>query len=222
MTPAPRVLLHVGVSGSGKTFALQEDACERIDAGRRALIIDTAREWNASPHAIDPVYVETLDAARESLRRGTRMVVLRVARPTTLGPAPKGEVPLIERACALALDERAIDLVVTEAHMHLAGDDAVGVQTRTLITQYRHYGCALAVDTQRFAALATRVRAQASAMRLFALVGSRDLVAVDEVGGPALVAAVQACNAKLAAGEAGWHVYIDPKRPPLSPRIERY
>lgn len=240
-----RFLLHVGQQGSGKTFALEEDTLERVELGRRVLVKDNKREWTAFPPSlpicevcIDPqravaekckmsgscVVVPDLPTAQKRIEK-TGFVVLRPLRDRRLGTPPRREISLIERIASWALDTRNLDLVIPEAHMDFALEDdlGMGVQTRQLITQYRSYGIAVALDTQFFASISMKVRKSVNTYRIFGLAsGTPDMEQVRKLGGPALVAAIEECAKRHAAGQPGWHVFLDPRNPANKPQIERF
>lgn len=245
-----RCLGHVGQSGSGKTYALEEDTLERHAEGRRIFVFDQKREWTAIPAGYpvcEPCITPGKDANRPPCaaprecvivpdlptveKRFKTMgeyafVVLRRPRDMRIGPPMRGEIPLIERIAFFALNLGGMDIVIPEAQIALPLEDdaAMGIQTRQLITQFRSYGIGLAYDTQQFASVSMKLRKQTNAWRFFGVAeGTPDLEQMRKVGGKHLVAAILQCSEKHAAGQPGYHVYVDP-RVPISGacQIERY
>lgn len=216
-----RVEMNIGMSGSGKSRELQEQTNDALDDGERCVAIDTTGEAAREEWWPDAQIVSTIPELAKGLHRGEELLLFVPARDRQLGPPRRDELPSIEHIAALCLDARDVTLVITEAHMHIGEGAPMGRQVRTLLTQYRHYDCAVLADTQRFAAVAKPLVSQATALRLFAMAGARDLGVVADIGGNPLVAAVQECARRLAAGEPGWHVVIDARHPPIRPKIVR-
>lgn len=218
----PRVELHVGMSGSGKTRELREQIDEAEDDGERLVVIDTTGEI-AEAFAEDERRhtLAKVSALPALLREYDSPIVIVPERDRELGPPRRDEVPLVERVAYACLDARDVTIAITEVHMHIPESAPMGRQVRTLLTQYRHYDCALLADTQRFAAVAKPLVSQASALRLFAMAGKRDLDVVSDIGGEALAAAVREAARRLAAHEPGWHVTIDARHPPVRPKLTR-
>lgn len=214
----PRVELFVGMSGSGKSTEMFARVGEAIDDGERVLLLNTTGE------EIGELEGEPAGSVAEAFRllaRDVPLVVVVPPRDMELGPPRRDEIPLVEAVAYACLNARDVTLAITEVHMHVPEGAPLGRQTRTLLTQYRHYECAVLADTQRFAAVAKPLVSQASAMHLFAMAGARDLQAVSDLGGPALEAAVLEAARQLAAREPGWHATIDARHPPVRPKLRR-
>lgn len=241
-----RFLGHLGQQGSGKTYALEEDTLERASEGRRVLVKDNKREWTAIPAGL-PVCEVCAEPGKERARGDCKMrrscvvapdletalkrlrehgfAVLRPPRDRRLGPPRRDEITMIERVCNACLDEGDLDLVIPEAHMDfpLEEEAAMGVQTRQLITQYRVYGIAVAWDSQFFASVSMRLRKSTNTYRLFGFAsGTPDMEQARKLGGPAIVKCLEECATRHAAGQPGWHVFVDPRVPASNPAIERF
>ncbi len=215
----PRVEGHVGMSGSGKTRELREQIAEAVEDGERVVAIDTTGEL-AEEIEDAAIVASPGDAARE-LRNGSPLIIVVPERDRELGPARRDEIPIVERLASLCLDQRDVTLAITEAHMHIGEGAPMGRQVRTLLTQYRHYDCAVLFDTQRFAAVAKPLISQATCLRLFAMAGKRDLDVVADIGGGVLESAIKECARQLALGKPGYHVVVDARHPPVRPQLVR-
>lgn len=237
--------MHIGQQGSGKTFALEEDTLERRSLGRVVVVKDNKREWTAFPPGL-PICEVCIDKKRavaekcqmprscvvvpdlptlQKRIKETGFAVLREPRDRRLGPTNNKEITMIERLASWALDTRNLDVVIPEAHMDFALEDELrmGRQTKQLITQYRSYGIALAVDTQFFASISMKLRKSVNTYRIFGLAsGTPDMEQVRKLGGPALVKAIEECAQRHADGEPGWHVYLDPRNPASKIELERF
>lgn len=226
---SPRVELHVGMSGSGKTVELNEQVREAVlDEGERGVYVDTAGDDGAAlfgelveERDLWCYCADSIPVVRQRLAQGAHFVLYQPARDRELGPPARGEIPDVEHLASICLDMRDVFLAITEVHMHVPEAAPIGRQTRTLLTQYRHYGCSILADTQRFAAVAKPLVSQASALRLFAMAGEADLKVVQDIGGRPLRAAVEEAARRMEAGEPGYHVAIDARHPPVRPKLRR-
>lgn len=228
MEREPTIVLHVGDSKSGKSYALMCIVAMLIVEGFRALVLDRTREWadgrgvlaeplRAAPVDIEYVAVaENYSQARDALDKGYKLVIVQPPRPqfNPLAMPTKRErmIPLGEQLAALAMDVKDIAYVIPEAHRVVPQDQAVGPQMEEVLTAYRHYGVSVYMDTQRLAALTKMATEQAAGetMRLFAMSGRRDLEVVAAIGGDDLVEAVEECATRKAEGERGWFVEVTP------------
>jgi hypothetical protein len=221
MTPENNgVLLAIGMSRSGKTFALKHELSEWLDAGGRALVIDVVNDW---PGELDwdgaCATAANADNARRLIRSGWRCVILQPGKPTfhAIRAKASNDAPLIEHAADIVLSESTkqspIALVISEAHLQIPQPGAMGEQTWHLLTAYRHYGAAIMLDSQRPVAVSMRARSQVSRLYLFAMVSDADFAWVRELGNQPLVDAVKECAKRFEAGDSGWHVLIDPRSP---------
>lgn len=248
-----RILGHFGQSGSGKTYALEQDTLDRHeDEGRRIFVYDYKREWGTVPDGLaceaclerPPAdSAERLVWERQKCMAPRQCIIVpdrhtafkrflevgyavyRPRRDMRIGPPAKKEIPEIEHVAFWVLNTCSCDLVLPEAHIHLPLEDdtSMGVQTRQLITQYRDYDVAISYDTQQFASVSMKLRKQTNAMRLFGFPDATpDMKQVQNLGGAALVDCIIECATRHAKGNPGWHVYVDPRIPPVNPKIARY
>lgn len=197
-----RVQVHVGVSGSGKTYRAQRLAERAAQLGAKVLVIDIHREFTKEgrlPMAVvsEPAHCDKAVAA------GHRFLVAQPAEFLGLAHA---------RLIEWGLRSRDTLFVITEAHRywpsHARPGVALDAPSAELLTAYRHFGCGLIADTQRAAALSKTATEQASILRVFATVGRRDLDVLDDYARGLAQAATDAAG-RLARGEAGWHVCVD-------------
>lgn len=204
--PVPGLRVSVGVSGAGKTFGIRSSV---YSAARHhpVIVIDRMREWTTAPRDIPAAGARTVADAVRAIEAGTRLVILR---------APTVELDqAAELACAWARDAPYLaGVAIPEAHNIAPSGAKLSPALSDVATAWRHFKVALWLDTQRFALLSRTLTDTARELRLYALVGDRDLSVVRELGGPALAANCIEAAARLSRGEAGWHTRLGLVRVP--------
>lgn len=201
------IRVHVGLPGSGKTYAIKRELFQHLRAGNPAIVVDRMREWANVPPDIAPIagICSTVEEAKEALERGARLAVVQP-------PLNEGETA-VEQAAQWAVEFPGLaGLAIPEAHRAIPKRGAgywVGMAT----TEWRHHNVAMWCDTQRFSLLNTDLVEIArtpphGALRLFAIAGKNDLKAVRELGDEELVDAVVECARRYDEGEPGWHVRL--------------
>lgn len=171
------------------------------------MVLDRMCEWGSVPQSLASVTVgcQTIPQAIEHARRGKRLIIVR----------PTDVVAASEAACAWARDYRGIaGVAIPEAHRVAPNVNKLPLAIDDVATAWRHHRVALWLDTQRIALLNRTLTEQARELRLYAIVGDRDLSVVGEIGGKDLTAKVMECAARLAGGESGYHVELGLVRTP--------
>ena len=200
------ISLSVGVSGSGKTYGIKQQVYRAVSNGMRVIVIDRLHEWRAVPRAIAD-RTGVFDSVREAIvkkpDKGGNLTLVR-SRDMELDA---------ERVCQWAMRTGNVGIAISEAHRVLANRavlprGALG----DVLTSGRHRNIRLWLDTQRLALLSKTATEQAANVRVYTIVGDRDKSVLKTTWGTALLAAVEECGAKLARGEAGWHVRLGPSR----------
>lgn len=214
------VLGHVGVSKSGKTFAMQREAGRAIASGRRVVVFDRLNEWPGVCAAPSAAQCDVAAVGR-ALSSAHRLVIVRPRR----GEATR---PTVERVVSQALDARGWIVCLNEAHHYLPVDKPLAWTDKAgrhdaldeLVTAYRHYQSALWWDSQRLAKVNPTVREQTEKYRFFAQGWDMDFKRLGDIGGRELRAAAEQVSGEFQAGRAGFHVpMLRGQRPPY--RVER-
>ncbi len=210
----PGLRVAIGVSGSGKTVGVTTDA-HAAARSMPVLVLDSMREFVSVPDDLRPYTAGTHDIKKaiEHLNAGKRFVVLLPTKENIVSYAAKG-AEWAERYPGLA------GLVIPEAHHIAPVTGPVSLEIDRIATQWRHHNVAFWCDTQRIARLHHSITDNAREMKLYAQWGDADLKRVKEIGGNALVDAVNECARKCAPvdegglGEPGWHVRLGMWRQP--------
>jgi len=206
------ISLSVGVSGSGKTFGIKQQVYRAVSSGMSVVVIDRLHEWRAVPRAIADrtgVFDSVREAVAKRPDRGGNLAIVR-SRDMELDA---------ERVCQWAMRTGNVGIAISEAHRVLPNRAILpGGALGDALTSGRHRNIRLWLDTQRLALLSKTATEQAANVRVYTIVGDRDKSVLKTTWGTALLAAVEECGAKLARGEAGWHVRLGPSRlPPYVP-----
>ena len=200
------ISLSVGVSGSGKTFGIKQQVYRAVMSGMFVVVIDRLHEWRVVPRAIAD-RTAVFDCVREAIVKkpdsGGNLALVR-SRDMELDA---------ETVCQWAMRAGNAGVAISEAHRVLPNRavlprGALG----DVLTSGRHRNIRLWLDTQRLALLSKTATEQAANVRVYTIVGDRDKSVLKTTWGTALLAAVEECGAKLARGEAGWHVRLGPSR----------
>lgn len=205
-TAEPGIRLAVGISGTGKTHGIKQQIY-RSACVMPVMVLDRMHEWNEVPPALAgrTVGCQTIAQAREHAKRGKRLIVVR----------PSDIIVASNEACAWARDWKGVaGVAIAEAHRVAPNVNSLPLAIDDVATAWRHHKVALWLDTQRFALLNRTLTEQARELRIYSVVGDRDLSVVSEIGGKALVASVMECAARLARNEPGWHVELGLVRTP--------
>lgn len=233
---APGVRVAVGVSGAGKTYGVRRQVFEAARS-LPVIVIDQMAEWNEAPRDIKrsgwempdktqlPAIVEYIE---REIARGNRLIVLR-GGDEHLSALAAASVALKRGSASSRFNtddrsEAITGIAIPEAHHIFPSGGKLAKPLLRIATQWRHFRVALWCDTQRFALLSRTVEQQATReLRLYAIVGDRDLSVVRDVGGRELADAVAEAGRRLDSpehgglGEAGWHVRLGlTRRPPYT------
>lgn len=201
------VRVSIGVSRSGKTHGIRADVVEAAREGMPVIVVDRAREWNSAPASLTAVSVRVphVEAAARMVERGARLCVVR---------APEGQRLDVRRAaleaCAWACSYRGRAGVAFPEGHHVAPRTVKGLPSELddCINAWAHNDVALWIDSQRVAKLHSDVVENATELRLYAIVGFRDLQALREYGSPELANACREAAERMASGQSGWHVRL--------------
>jgi hypothetical protein len=196
------------VSGSGKTHGVKSSVF-RAARSHPIIVLDRMAEWDSVP--VDLARrtrgVVGLREAREAVRSGARLVIVRDSRSDI--------EELFARACKWAIKYPGLaGVACPEAHRACPNAKPLRPDVEIAVTQWRHHKVALWVDTQRLPLLSRTVTEQATLLKLYAIVGDRDLSVVRSTWGSQCEAAVRECANRYARGEPGWHVALGLNRAP--------
>lgn len=202
------ITLSVGVSGSGKTHGVRA-AVFRAARSHPVIVIDRMAEWDKVP--VDLARrtrgVVGLREAREAIRGGMRLAIVRDSRSDV--------AELFDRACRWAIKYPGLaGVACPEVHRACPNAAPLTANAEIAVTQWRHHKVALWLDTQRLPLLSRTVTEQATLLKLYAIVGDRDLSVVRSTWGHLCEAAVRECANRYARGEPGWHVALGLNRAP--------
>lgn len=207
----PHNLFHVGVGGAGKTHGLQLQANYLLRRTKRQLLVfNNARDW---PGVCRPPVIARCSehtGARRALQAGYRYVEV----------TPQRDAVALGKELAQVAYDAGATLVIAEAHELLPNVrfEYLDERWRLLISQWRHRGAGLWMDSQRFAAVSLSARLACHLWRIYALAGD-DLDALRKMAGrehgPKLYAAVERCAELLGVpntptSQPGYHVDVQP------------
>jgi len=216
----PDTLLHVGVSKSGKTYALQRELAQHAKAsdGPRFMVLDRLGEWPGHCDA-DHALCSTTADAKASIRDGNRLTI--VQPPRSFEARTSGDLPeLAEGFAKIALEYQTI-LVLPESHLYAPKVGKLHPYMTELVTAYRHYGAGFWADSQRFAQVHEHVVSQSETQRFFAMRSESDRKRARDEGGRDLEAMIIEALKKLGDDDPGWHVRIG-KGAPYPYVLERF
>ncbi len=207
------VRVSIGVSGSGKSHGIADNATASAFAGMPIIIIDSVEEWNSIPEGLarEPHSVTSVADAAKLIEEGDRIAIV-----SPRSDSPGELVALADAAAAWALADRTQlrGIVVPEAWLVLPSSGKLPPAISRLTRAWRHYNAAAWFDAQRISMVSRNVTELARELRLYAAVGDRDLAIIRDIGGLALVEAVGECTQRYADGEPGWHVTLGLRRAP--------
>lgn len=214
---------HLGMSRSGKTFALMRRV-ERSQKRFRFLVYDRLHEWRRElqvKHAL----VDDRDGLEMAIAKGHRTIVF-IPQRERWDPdrqLSRKDDPAVAQ-CAVLADyalDNAMVLVLPEIHRVAPTGIALPGPLDEIAGAYRHYRAGLWYDSQRPVSVHLRIREQTETMRIFAIAGRRDLQTIEEWY-PGSAAAALRCSAALANGIHGWHIAIDPRNPAPPYPVRRF
>lgn len=215
MNAGPSIHLSIGTSGSGKTFGMRKtvEAYARVI---QIIVIDQMAEWSSVPEGVNFWAVRSVRDAIAIFKKN----------PTTPGLAiVRGESNVAEafdRACKWAVRTKTLrGVACSEVHIPAPVKRDLLPNVMVAATQYRHWRTVLFLDTQRLALMNTTLRDQADVdVKIYSVVGPRDIDVIKTTWGPEVEAAVRECAQRFIAGGgrggtgAGW--YVRPNVPPYT------
>jgi hypothetical protein len=166
------------------------------------IVIDRLCEWTVGHEGATSVA-----EAVQHIERGRRLVIVRPPDPTP------PDWTILEASAAARWAKRYPDtagVAVPEAHRVLPNGGRLPEVWDDVTCAWRHHGVAVWLDSQRLAKLHKDVTEQAAAsdLRIFAILGERDLETARELGGRDLVRCVTEAATRYGRGERGWHVRL--------------
>lgn len=197
----------IGAAGAGKTERMRRLVVQSVRSGWRCVVADLNGEWSALP--VPTVTADPAGVAVALRDQSPRVVVVRL--PRALGV--KAQSVALETVAAAVVNAGRAVLVLPEAGTWLPLRQPVGESVYSLLTRWRHLGCGLFLDFQRFAQVSTEARDACRVVYCFAASNEHDRDRYRELGGAPLVVAVDECAARWHRGEAGWHVEVHPNAP---------
>lgn len=205
----PGLRVSVGISRSGKTFGIRTEVLRAVAAGVPVIVLDRVKEWTSAPASLRGVTAGALnvrDAARLIESSGARLVIVR----------PVDVCAAALEACSWVKDYPGVaGVAFPEGHnVAPAGRLRLPQALDDIASAWAHHKVALWIDSQRMSKLHSDVVENAADLRLYAMVGERDLKRLTEFGQPELQQRVRECASLLAAGQAGWHVRLGMVRTP--------
>lgn len=204
------VRVSIGVPGSGKTYGVTRDALDAALSGVPIIVIDTMEEWHSIPPGLvrddQPRAHADVASAIKSIAEGDRIAIVQ--------PADDRIVAMADDAARWALEnkEELRGVVIPEAWLVTPSSGKLPPHIARVTRTARHRNVAMWLDAQRISMMARNVIELARELRLYAAVGDRDLAIVRDIGGDALVEAVETCTLRYSDGEPGWHVTLGLRR----------
>lgn len=215
----------VGIAGSGKSHSVHAQAYDAARAGVPVIAQCVTREWTEVPPDLAPHAAGAQSVADAILwiKSGKRFVITQSRNWIS-------DAHALMRWAISSREPKG--LAIPEAHMCVAKSSAaLPDEVMVSITQHRHYGLSMWLDSQRPALLNTTALSMAREVRVFALAGPPDLDWAHETGGKELVALVREAakrhadaareeesyprgspEALAARAKRGWHVRLDQSR----------
>lgn len=214
------MILHVGMSASGKTWALQRLAESRARSGSRVLVLDRLHEWarldGTSPLSVPVGVASTNDGVEHFFRQGAVQVL--VYKPADIFESTRQDVlspsdDLLREACTLArfAMRHGCTIITPEVHRIAPNGPRLPRMLDEMAGAGRHYGGQWWADTQRLALCSTRLRDQVTSLRVFSLHGRAERKVLRDDYDDEMASSVDECARRHARGEHGWHVLTDPR-----------
>lgn len=211
------ITLSVGVSGSGKTHGVKSSVFLAARS-HPIIVLDRMAEWNEVPRDLSKRTrgVVGLHEAKEAVRAGYRLVIVRDSRSDV--------AEQFDRVCKWAAKYPGLaGVACPEAHRACPNHGPLRPNVEIAVTQWRHHKIALWVDTQRLSLLSRTVTEQATLLKLYAIIGDRDISVIEATWGKQCAAAVRECAFRYSRGEPGWHVALGLNRaPPFKVARDRF
>lgn len=212
---APGLRISVGVPGSGKSYGIGRDVKAAIRQGVWARIVDPEGEWKTIPEDIAGIVSRVNHIADCTTPVG--IVTHKTKRETRID---------VDEACRWCVEDdengqptRGRAVVCHEAWM-AAGRKDTSEEMEAMARTWRHTDSIVWLDAQRITLISRDIIDIATELRIYTQVGDRDIAILRDIGGRALVEAIDACGARFDKGESGWHVTLTrSRRPPYE--IER-
>jgi len=205
------VCLHVGCSGSGKTYALQRAVWRDVQRDTmRVIVLDRMHEWVRVPQGVT--------AARHATVEGA---LLDVTHSVLVVSASREDIrDTAQRAADWALRGKDLrGVIIPEAYRAAPSQGRLAPEIEEIACAGRHHAARLYLDVQRPTMLHPTLREQSEIWRAFAAYSQDDLSLYRAIGGSDLADGVRECGARLTAGQPGWHIELDAaRRPPFSLR----
>lgn len=214
---AGQVIVHIGTTGAGKTFALTHDVLAAVRRGTPVIVLDRMFEWEDIPAGLADVTrgaEDAFEAIKYIERKGARLVILR----------PDGDpVQVAETLAKWAIQhDGPAGVAIPEAHNVLPSSKLQPPQwLDKMMTGRRHYQTILWLDTQRPSRLNITAVELATVTRVFATPGKRDREVLAATFDRDFVDKIREVNERYAkrvrAGQKseGWHIALDiSKMPP--------
>lgn len=193
----PTIHLHIGTSGSGKTFDLKKEV-ERDATEIPIIVLDQMSEWTSAPRGI---FVRGVTSVEEAIaifkKQGARAKGIVIVRG--MG-ARVGEA--WDRACDWARrTPQHRGVACSEVHIPCPSGKDLLPNVLVAATQYRHKNITIYVDTQRLALMDTTLRDQADTdVKIFSVVGARDIDVIRGAWGRTVEENVRECARRFIAG----------------------
>jgi hypothetical protein len=198
----PGLRVSIGIPRSGKTHGIRSGVFRAAAAGVPVLVLDQNGEWTSAPASLRTVVagVRSVERAARAVESGARLVVVRTDD--------------VERDAAAACEWAAgyagvAGVACPEGHAVLpSGRKRLPKPIERAVTAWAHERVSLWVDSQSLWQLHRTVSSNAALLRCYAMVSDKDLAQAADLGGRELAERIRECTAKLARGEAGWHVRL--------------
>lgn len=211
-SPGSGVYGYIGLSGSGKSYAQEQDTFLALAKYQRQVLrFDVVKECSDKPIGVKTKIYYDLEKAIEDLSNGTiQYAIVRGALNTSR----------VERAAEWAVASRGI-VAVSEAHRAFPTSmHELPTSLDALVTAWRHHDCGLYWDSQRIARVSRTVTEQTANLHVFATIGDADLKRLREYGKGLEEKAIEAA-ALMDKGEPGYHVALGMNRVPPYELVRR-
>jgi len=208
------IVLHIGVSGAGKTWALMR-MIEREP--RPCFVFDRLKEFITMNGAGWVSQIRVPIGRCSNKQNFEAALTSKIPRVIVVQPdRNQNDTEIVEAMANAAIRYRAV-LVTPEAHRYAPN---IGASPLTRVSEplgelascYRHHGAGWFADTQRPSKLHKDLTEQAQLTRVFAVTGSRDIQTLCDDFGVGIRDRLAECAQYLARGEPGYHAAIDQTR----------